>query len=116
MMLLIPAAGALSDRIGRKPCWWISLDRHLRARRAHVHAGWRRDWSGDRRFHRARRDLPAAAGHDLGGSMMFPGARAVRRDGDLQRRRPRSAAPPGKSLINESVIEATGDPLFPRTT
>lgn len=25
MMLLIPFAGALSDRIGRKPCWWISL-------------------------------------------------------------------------------------------
>ncbi|MBP2371148.1 MFS transporter [Pseudonocardia parietis] len=25
MMLLVPFAGALSDRIGRKPCWWISL-------------------------------------------------------------------------------------------
>nr|WP_255388985.1 MFS transporter [Pseudonocardia sp. EC080619-01] len=25
MMLLIPFAGALSDRIGRKPCWGISL-------------------------------------------------------------------------------------------
>ncbi len=25
MMLLIPFAGSLSDRIGRKPCWWISL-------------------------------------------------------------------------------------------
>ncbi|MFP5072353.1 MFS transporter [Pseudonocardia nantongensis] len=25
MMLLIPFAGTLSDRIGRKPCWWISL-------------------------------------------------------------------------------------------
>lgn len=25
MMLLIPLAGALSDRIGRKPCWWVSL-------------------------------------------------------------------------------------------
>ncbi|GAA1071771.1 MULTISPECIES: MFS transporter [Pseudonocardia] len=25
MMLLIPFAGALSDRIGRKPCWWVSL-------------------------------------------------------------------------------------------
>ncbi|MDN5916495.1 MAG: MFS transporter [Pseudonocardia sp.] len=25
MMVAIPFAGALSDRIGRKPCWWISL-------------------------------------------------------------------------------------------
>jgi MHS family proline/betaine transporter-like MFS transporter len=25
MMVVIPFAGALSDRIGRKPCWWISL-------------------------------------------------------------------------------------------
>ena len=25
MMIFIPMAGALSDRIGRKPCWWISL-------------------------------------------------------------------------------------------
>lgn len=25
MMVLIPFAGRLSDRIGRKPCWWISL-------------------------------------------------------------------------------------------
>ncbi|MHA6621849.1 MFS transporter [Pseudonocardia sp. DLS-67] len=25
MMAVIPFAGALSDRIGRKPCWWISL-------------------------------------------------------------------------------------------
>lgn len=25
MLLVIPFAGALSDRIGRKPCWWISL-------------------------------------------------------------------------------------------
>jgi MHS family proline/betaine transporter-like MFS transporter len=25
MMIAIPFAGALSDRIGRKPCWWISL-------------------------------------------------------------------------------------------
>lgn len=25
MMIVIPFAGALSDRIGRKPCWWISL-------------------------------------------------------------------------------------------
>ena len=25
MMLFVPVAGALSDRIGRKPCWWISL-------------------------------------------------------------------------------------------
>ncbi len=25
MMVLIPFGGALSDRIGRKPCWWISL-------------------------------------------------------------------------------------------
>ncbi|OYN93691.1 MFS transporter [Enemella evansiae] len=25
MMILLPMAGALSDRIGRKPCWWISL-------------------------------------------------------------------------------------------
>jgi MHS family proline/betaine transporter-like MFS transporter len=25
MMLFVPLAGALSDRIGRKPCWWISL-------------------------------------------------------------------------------------------
>lgn len=25
MMLFLPAAGALSDRIGRKPLWWLSL-------------------------------------------------------------------------------------------
>lgn len=25
MMILLPVAGSLSDRIGRKPCWWISL-------------------------------------------------------------------------------------------
>jgi len=25
MMIVIPFAGGLSDRIGRKPCWWISL-------------------------------------------------------------------------------------------
>ncbi|UYM03771.1 MFS transporter [Solicola gregarius] len=25
MMLVIPFAGSLSDRIGRKPCWWYSL-------------------------------------------------------------------------------------------
>lgn len=25
MMLFVPAAGALSDRIGRKPMWWVSL-------------------------------------------------------------------------------------------
>ncbi|MGN6129472.1 MAG: MFS transporter [Nocardioidaceae bacterium] len=25
MMALLPVAGSLSDRIGRKPCWWISL-------------------------------------------------------------------------------------------
>lgn len=25
MMLLVPVAGALSDRVGRKPLWWISL-------------------------------------------------------------------------------------------
>ena len=25
IVLLIPFAGSLSDRIGRKPCWWISL-------------------------------------------------------------------------------------------
>lgn len=25
MLIVIPFAGALSDRIGRKPCWWISL-------------------------------------------------------------------------------------------
>jgi MHS family proline/betaine transporter-like MFS transporter len=25
MMMVIPFAGALSDRIGRKPCWWISI-------------------------------------------------------------------------------------------
>ncbi len=25
MMGLLPVAGSLSDRIGRKPCWWISL-------------------------------------------------------------------------------------------
>lgn len=25
MLVVIPFAGALSDRIGRKPCWWISL-------------------------------------------------------------------------------------------
>jgi MHS family proline/betaine transporter-like MFS transporter len=25
MMAVIPVAGSLSDRIGRKPCWWISL-------------------------------------------------------------------------------------------
>src|SRR5690606_8842562 len=25
MMLFLPAAGALSDRVGRKPMWWVSL-------------------------------------------------------------------------------------------
>ncbi|MDN5763721.1 MAG: MFS transporter, partial [Microlunatus sp.] len=25
MLVLLPFAGSLSDRIGRKPCWWISL-------------------------------------------------------------------------------------------
>jgi MHS family proline/betaine transporter-like MFS transporter len=25
MMVLLPVAGSLSDRIGRKPCWWMSL-------------------------------------------------------------------------------------------
>ncbi len=25
MLVFVPFAGALSDRIGRKPCWWISL-------------------------------------------------------------------------------------------
>ena len=25
MMLFLPFAGALSDRVGRKPLWWFSL-------------------------------------------------------------------------------------------
>ncbi|MBC3189893.1 MFS transporter [Pseudonocardia sp. C8] len=113
MMLLIPAAGALSDRIGRKPCWWISLiGIFVLAVPMYMLMAQGLVW--------------AIVGFTVLGVIyllqlgtisatfpaMFPAH--VRFAGMAISYNVATAAFGGTApLINESVIEATGDPLFP---